>query len=295
MLHRTATRRACCSFTLLLVFSLPGLCEETAALTNDSIVMMTNAGLSIDLVIAKIRQAPRVDFKVEVDDLVQLKGARVPEEVIKVMLERSSATRWGQSAAAGAATSGAAPIVVTGDPWGGVREDLGIEFIKVALEVSGGTIPIKLLRGEMTTSGFMGYRLQFMDYPGLKARARTTERRPSLLVRSSSPVTGGHYFLAKLEADEDDSVRSLKVSSAKNRLKAAFGGSDRSFFEPDHDWVVEFAAVEESSEVWRVTPKQDLEPGEYGWYIDPRTMTLLSERSGLQSQQEGGLFDFGVD
>ncbi len=292
---RTCVRMRCFAWYLSVALTFMGAlavpAQSAAPLSNDAVIAMVQGGLDKEVVIAKIRQVSQVSFQLEVDDLLELKKASVPQEVISAMLDRSSASPWGHSSIPSASTPGA----IGGDPWAGAREDLGIEFIKVALLMPSGATPIKLLRGEMTSSGFLAYRLQFMDYPGLKARARTTERRPTLLVRSASPVTGGHYFFAKLEADEDDGIRSLKVSSARNRLKATFGGSDRSYLEPDHDWVVEFDVVEESPETWRVTPRVDLEPGEYGFYIDPRTMHLLSDRGGPQSQQEGGLFDFGVD
>ena len=43
-------------------------------------------------------------------------------------------------------------------------------------------------------------------------------------------------------------------------------------------------AFEETTGLWRVTPKTSLEPGEYGWYVDLGT-----------GPQADGLFDFGVD
>lgn len=54
-----------------------------------------------------------------------------------------------------------------------------------------------------------------MNYPGLRARVRTTDLRPSLLVRSAEPIEGGRFFLVRLEADDDDRCRSLELGSLK--------------------------------------------------------------------------------
>ncbi|MCB1056006.1 MAG: hypothetical protein KDD11_10925, partial [Acidobacteria bacterium] len=149
---------------------------------------------------------------------------------------------------------------------------------------SEGNRPLQILRGEISSTGFSAFRVLFMDYPGSHARVRTRDQRASLLIQSQTPLTGGRFFFARLDADEDDGVRSLKISSAKNRFKAGFGGSSRSIAEPDQDWVLPFNAVEESPGIWRVRSEVVLEPGEYGWYVDLGT-----------GPQQNGLFSFGVD
>jgi len=166
-----------------------------------------------------------------------------------------------------------------------VAASFGMNLVVVSLEAREGSSPLALLRGDMSSAGFGPYRNMFMNYPGLKARVRTADRRPSLLIKSSASLEGGRYFIAKLDPDQDDRVRSLKISSAKSGLQAVFGGSDRGLIAPDPDWVVLFEAVEESPGLWRVSPKQDLKPGEYGWYV--------SFNAG--GPQASGLFDFGVD
>lgn len=270
--------------TLALLGSLlagPSGSEEAKPLSNESVVTMVKAGLGTDLVIAKIRQAPAVGFQLEVDDLVALKQQKVPETVIQAMLERTTAPP----------PAAAAPPLAPGGPTGSSnafesqlefqREELGIDVIRVALAKGDSLERIRILRGELSTVA-MGMAA-FMDYPGLKARVRTAERRPPLMVKSTTPLTGSRYFLVRLDVDDDDGVRSLKVSSYKGRLKAMFGNS-RTAMEPDHDWVFEWSAEDTGNDVWKVVPKVDLEPGEYGWYAD----------FGAGAQQNG-IFDFGID
>lgn len=58
-------------------------------LTNNDIVKMAAAGLSAETIVAKI-QASRVDFRTDTDSLVALASARVPDAVIKAMIQRQA-------------------------------------------------------------------------------------------------------------------------------------------------------------------------------------------------------------
>lgn len=59
---------------------------EAAALTNADIIKLKAAGLSDELIIRKIRDS-RVDFRLEPDNLVELKTANISESVIGAMME----------------------------------------------------------------------------------------------------------------------------------------------------------------------------------------------------------------
>jgi hypothetical protein len=261
---------------VLNVVPCQGAEDEKEALRNSDILRMTESGLGNNLVVAKILESDLVDFDLEVDDLIELKNSGVSQEVIEAILGHKAPSVFDTESSSSEATS-----VSSVGPIGFMNEDLGIETIRVALETEEGQQPIRVQRGEFSTVA-MGM-LAFIDYPGLKARVRTQDRIPNLLVKSRSQLTGGRYFLARLDSDEDDGVRSLKVSSAKGRFKAMFGNS-RKMMEPDHDWVFPYTVEDLGDDVWRVTPEKELEPGEYGWYVDAG--------AGLQ---QPSIFDFGVD
>ncbi|HXO20951.1 MAG TPA: hypothetical protein VOA87_13635 [Thermoanaerobaculia bacterium] len=248
---------------LVVLLGFPLLAEEV--LTNQDVIRMVAAGLGEAVVVAKVREAPQVQFLLAVDDLLALRKAGVSEPVVQAMLDRAKPQ---------SAPQGPAPAM---------PEGLGMDLVTVSLKTEGGRAPLHLVRGDMSSAGFGPYRNSFMNYPGLHSKIRTRDRRPALLVKSETALAGGHYFFAKLDSDTGNGVRSLKVSSFKAGIRAMFG-SDRGAMAPDSDWVVPFEAVEESPGLWRVVLKHDLEPGEYGWYVD---MT-----AGLQG---AGLFDFGID
>ncbi len=56
------------------------------ALTNSNILELKKAGLSDDLIVAKIR-ASRGDYRLDTDDLIALKKAGLPDAAIRAMLE----------------------------------------------------------------------------------------------------------------------------------------------------------------------------------------------------------------
>lgn len=248
----------------MLSLALPLLAEET--LSNQDVVKLVSAGLGAEVVTAKVREAQKVDFHLGVDDLLALRKAGVGEKVVAAMLDREKP---------------AAPAPA--EPAAAMAESLGMDLVAVSLATADGTAPLRIVRGDMSSAGFGPYRNSFVNYPGLKARVRTRDRRPTLLVKSSSALAGGHYFFAKLDSDTGNGVRSLKISSFKSGLRAMFG-SDRGALAPDSDWVIPFETAEESPGLWRVSVKQDLEPGEYGWYVH---LTA--------GPQGAGLFDFGID
>jgi hypothetical protein len=249
---------------LLLLTLLPFRANAETPLTNQDVVKMVSAGLGEGLVIAKIREALQVNFKLETDDLVSLRQAGVSERIVQAMLDRNNPLQTGSRNPA--------------------SEQLGINHVTVALRTTEGTIPLQRAIGDVSSPGFGPYRNVFLNFPDLKAKVRTHDRRPLLLVKSPIDLRGNRFFLTKLDVDTRNVVRSLKISSARSMLKWSFKGNANELAAPDEDWTVPFDAVEESPGIWRVTPKGALEPGEYGWYGNVGTGT------------EGvGFFDFGVD
>lgn len=262
-----------CVLAVVFLLALSARAQEPA-LTNQDVVKMVSSGLGDELVMAKIREAPAAEFALEVDDLLALRSAGVSDKVVGVMLLRKQ----------GSLPPAPGTPKDPADPWASVPDHPLAGGAKVAIQSKGELRAITFLPGVMGSSGFAGFGANYMNYPGLRAEVRTSDRRPSLLVKAPGPLTTGRYFLTKLDQDKDDEVRSLKVAVMKAGLKAVFGGSGRATLAPDTDWTLPFDAVEESPGLWRVFPKQDLPPGEYGWYVD----------QGL-GYYASGLFGFGVD
>jgi hypothetical protein len=231
--------------------------SQETALSNRDVIKLVKLDLGDDVVIAKIRQAGSVDFDVTTDGLIQLKQASVSGRVIAAMLERTTAANERPVAA------------LPGRMPGGRSVDSFGQDVRIL--VGGKEIVLDGNQGDITTTGMWPVVMVYLDYPGLHARVRTSETRPALLVRSSHDPTA-YYYIGKLDANHDDNNRSLKIE------QKASGFSATTRVIPAGHWQVEYDASEASQGVWRIVPKRDLQPGEYGVVIPG-----------------GTLYEFGVD
>lgn len=267
--------RACLVLALVGfgVASHPRASQGEDVLTNQDVVKMVGAKLGDEVIVAKIREAPRADFQLSVDDLVGLRNAGVSEQVIHAMLERNRPER----------PRPARPTRSEGE---------------VSLKTSGGSIPLHLAIGEVSSAGMGPFTNVFMNYPGLRSQVRTGDRRPTLLVSCPSGPEVGHYYIAKLDPDRRHAVRSVKIGKGVRRVTHEGGR-----FAPDEDWIIPYDVKTEAPGSWTVTPQRDLPPGEYGFYINMET-TLggqvavegITTTTPQQTCFRGGvIYDFGID
>lgn len=229
-----------------------------AALTNDDIVKMASLGFGDDVIEAKIKQASAVSFKLEVDDLQKLKSAGVSQGVISAMLSRSSAGTAGGEEPAPGSPSGMVP------PYGFAG---GME-VKLATK-DHGELTLRAMSGSMSSTFAYVTTLIHINYPGLKSDVRTQDPRPTLLIRYRDNPKGS-FYLVSAEVDSRNNVRSVKMGNSR-----LFGMKNAGA--PDSDNQIDYDAVPESNDTWRITPKKDLRPGEYGMWRATQ------------------MYDFGVD
>lgn len=252
---------------LVLFVSTLGMAQgaREVPLSNEEVVNLCKLDLGDEVVIAKINQAKSVDFKLEISDLTKLKAEGVTKPVIAAMLTRATAPK-----AAPGGPAGFIPGSSANTPEEGV-------FMRRA----GKEVRMQSVQGDRSTTWAYVVMLTFLDFPGLHADLRTTERRPTIIIQSSKNPRG-RIFLVKCESNKKDNNRSVKIG------KAGFGGGSKSWSSPDSDWTAEFDTKEVSSTYWELTPKRDLEPGEYG-------ILYKGGFLGMLSGEQGELFDFGVD
>src|SRR6185369_12694199 len=60
-------------------------------LTNDQVITMVKAGLSTPIIVNKIRSS-KTNFNTSTDELIRLKQARIPDEIVNAMFEASTHT-----------------------------------------------------------------------------------------------------------------------------------------------------------------------------------------------------------
>ena len=248
-------KRLACALSIVLLSAAltPGLfarAEEKAAeaaLSNAEVVKLCKAGLGDGIVIAKVKEAPKTDFKLGTDDLIKLKQDGCSQGVIEAMLNRSA-----QSTASSSPKSGGSGGSTT-----------------VKLVTTAGETELSSMKGSHQTIMAFGVH-NFCEYKEFAADTRTKERKVSVLIATSEGLED-RVWLVAVEQDEDDQDRSVPLVSA-----GPWGG--RVADEPDGDAIVDCDIKQEKPGLWRLTPRKDLKPGEYGVYI-----------------VGGVLHDFGVD
>lgn len=247
--------RRCSAIVLAAVILL---CSSSAfaekPLTNGDVVKLSKLGLGDEAVVAKVRQAKEVDFLLETDDLAKLKAAGVSSKVIAAMLDRTAG-----STVSVVSTPGGSVAVSTGPP------------ATVNLILDGKAIPLTSTLGDPSSTYVYVTMLFWMNFPGLHATVRTTEKMPVVKI-SADRDPRSRYHVVRLDVNDKGNDRSLKMGRS-----GAF--SFRSGTTPDSDWTFAFDSVEEKRGVWRVSLKKPLPPGEYGVYA-------------VETHE---LYDFGVD
>jgi len=223
---------------LLMSIAVSGQESQRKRFGNDDVLALLKAGLGDSVVIAKIRQAPDVDFKLETDDLVRLKNGGATPDVISAMLARVTP----------------ATEAIT-RPRPGPEEMSRTGTVIFVTKDGRRDIPPSV--GEFSRTGFSFVKFTFLNYPGLGAKTRTDDRRPSVLVYSEFDPRE-HYYIVKLDVDTKINARSLKVEGKESAFSESAG------LRPASHWILDYASHEDQDGVWRMTPRADLEPGEYG-------------------------------
>ncbi|MEA2240426.1 MAG: hypothetical protein QOC81_5150 [Thermoanaerobaculia bacterium] len=241
---------------LMLVLSAVSVFGQGAALTNADVVKLVKLALGDDVVMAKIRQAPAVDFKLETDDLVALKSQGVSSKVITAMLDKS-----------GGGANGSVPAGPPGYPMNGSIPGM---VNRVDLVDSKGAHPITSQSGETSQTNYMVGMLLWFNVHDAHAITRTSDHDAFLRVYSPTRLDEVGAFV-RLDVNKED--RSLKIGSVN-----AFSFRGAMGFKVDEDFVIPSEVKQSSAGVWELRPKKPLGSGEFGFYTE-----------GMR------IFSFGVD
>ena len=214
------------------------------ALTNADVVRLMKLGLGDDVVIAKIHQAAAVNFDLSPDGLAKLKSNGVSKEAITAMLKRATPPSEQPQRVFLAAPNPGSP---------------GPE---VLLRSKDRDIELVGRQGVMSATIAFVAILRFCNYPGAASKILITDPRPVIVARLEGDPRDRQErslaFLVKLDPDRRGDKRSLKIGQLGARI--GFGS-------PDTDWTLPFDAEPDSPGLWRIIPKADLPPGEYGFYL----------------------------
>jgi len=235
MRYLTMSVRALAIVTTFTIATLPAYAESEASqpLTNADVVKLSSLGLGDEVVIAKIKQAPKVSFALEISDLERLQQQGVSKPVIAAMLNRAATAASSESSATNA------------EVWA-VSDGLNVEIPSVAgyVEASIG----QAFKQELLFS--------FKNKMAISAHGTAAKIRfkvpPTVLFTRYRPSEIG---VALLLVDAEKDKRYIAVVSR-------VGSNAGEFYPPEND--MKFTDERMKDGTYKLTFKKPLLAGEYG-------------------------------
>ena len=256
-------------FRLTLVLALAALTLFAATsltaqevLTNDSLIALKKAGLSDSIIISKIKSS-QTKFDVSTKGLIGLKNAGMSDQVIEAVVNAGSA------APAPAAAAPAAPAAAAVAP-SASRETIVHLMGGKSVELVPSNASMEI------NTGFFDSKSELV-LKGRKATYRIADKKPVFY----STWSANDAALVRLKPGSDHDDRNLKISSGSF---APFGGSIK-YGVRSEDKVDLEAAERDARGLYKLTPKEPLKPGEYGFVLT----------YGMAAGASGRVYDFGVD
>jgi hypothetical protein len=259
--------------TLVLVvaaLTLFGATSLTAqeVLTNDSLIALKKAGLSDSIIISKIK-ASQTKFDTSTKGLIALKSAGMSDQVIEAVVNAGSAAAPAAPAAPAAAAP-AAPATAAVAPGAAPRESILHLIGGKSVELAASNASLEVNTGFFDSKSELVLR-------GRKAPYRIADKKPVFY----STWSANDAPLVRLKPGSDHDDRNLKISSGSF---APFGGSIK-YGVRSEDKVDMEASEKDARGLYKLTPKEPLKPGEYGFVLT----------YGMAAGASGRVYDFGVD
>jgi hypothetical protein len=255
-------------------------------LTNQDVISMVQLGLSDDVIIAKIRAASAagagaVSFDTSVAGLKALKAGNVSDAVIKVMINPAPA-------ALAVVVNAAAPMTIDPNlppPEVGVYWRDGANFVLIP----GQAVSQAKVGGRAGSIFTDGLRNQHWDavLEGPTSRNRVRERRPPFYFYVPDGASAADYVLIRL--NKKGNRREFQVGS--------FGGITGGKTGVKRGKEVVFQAQHVGIRTYKITLDEDLDPGEYAFFMGTGQSTMMSgstggDRSG--GAAAGRIYDFTI-
>ena len=286
---------------VLAMFSAPLIAsaqEGGEVLTNDKVIMMTKAGLSASIIVSKIRSS-KTNFNVTTEELIRLKQARIPDDIINAMVEGSSRS------AATVSQMGAGDVarIDPHDPLS--AHEAGIYLLQ---EEGGQRQMLQLEPSISTQSKSGGWFKSAMTYgiAKVKSKAVLANANARLQINKPRPVfyfyfevknsglsnSGNVYASASTSPNEfvlvmmDEKKNNRELTVGQFNVFGAQSGTLDKYSRPfDYEKI--------APGVYKVTPRVDLADGEYGFFYGGSTPIAGYGYFGAGMSPK--IFDFGIN
>jgi hypothetical protein len=266
-------------------------------LTNEKVITMVKAGLSSGIIVNKIRSS-KTSFNTSTDELIHLQQSRVPPEIINAMVEAGSTG----STITSRTGAGDASKVDPNDP--ASAHEAGIYLFE---SKDGQRLMTQLEPSISTQSKSGGFFKSAMTYGIAKIKSKAVVANNSAKMQlptarpvfyfyfevknaglsnsgnaySGSSTSPNEFVLVKM--DQKKNSRELVVGQA-NLFGAESGTLDKYSRPFDYEKL--------APGVYKVTPKSDLDDGEYGFFYGGSTPIAAYGYFGAGISPK--IFDFGI-
>ena len=288
------------TFGFLMIVSTVAAQNGTGSaevLTNGNVITMVKAGLPSSIIVNKIRTAKN-NFNTSTEELIRLQQLHVPTEVLNAMVEASTAT----STMASRSGAGDVSKVDPNDPIS--AHEAGIYLLEVK---EGERLMTQLEPSISTQSKSGGFFKSAMTYGIAKIKSKAVIANSSARVQlnnarpvfyfyfevknaglsnsgnaySGSSTSPNEFVLVKM--DQKKNARELIVGQA-NVFGAESGTLDKYSRAFDYEKL--------APGVYKVTPRSELDDGEYGFFYGGSTPIAAYGYFGAGISPK--IFDFGI-
>jgi hypothetical protein len=273
------------SSSSLVAYAQEPRASSEEVLTNEKVITMAKAGLGTPLIISKIRSS-KTNFNVSTDELIRLKQARVPDDIISAMVDASVniSTTSSRTGAGDTAKSDPNDPLATHEAGIYLYQEKDGQKRMTQLEPS--------VSKQTKSGGFLASAVTYgvakikfkAALAGQNASLQIDERRPAFYfyfeVKSAGLSSNNYYATSPNEFvlvkfDAKGNTREVTVSQAN-----AFGAQSGTMDKAARGFKVEKLGPG----VYKVTPQEDLTEGEYGFY----------NGAGVGPSGGAKIFDFGI-
>jgi hypothetical protein len=256
--------------------------ELTTRMGNKEVIEMVSLGLSEELIIEKIRSAPETKFDTELEALKALKEAKVPDAVIKQMINPKAAPAV--AAAAAPVVNAAAKEVV--DPnlppkEVGVYWKNGSEFVYI----EGQNVSQAQIGGRAASKFTMGIKSKHWNayLNGPESKNRVKDPSPVFYFYVVEGTSANDFVLVKLDKKGDR--RQFEVGSI-----GGWTGQKSGLREGN---MKGFTAERVANRMYKVTLTEPLKGGEYGFFMGTGQQMAMNDKEAGGSAQ-GRMYDFSI-
>jgi hypothetical protein len=232
-------------------------------LDNDSVIKMTKAGLSDDLIISTIGGQPG-NYNTSADGLIALKGAGVSDKVVAAIVTKGSGPTAGAAAVAAPTATSASGLPAGIDEVGAYYQDKNGMWVALMPEVvnfkTGGALKAFATNG-IIKGDINGH------IPGPHAKMTLT-----------LPVVFAVYVQEGTAITEYQLLRLRPSNGSSREFRSVTGGVVHSSGGAARD-SVEFESKKIAPRVYQVTLKADAGKGEYG-LLPPGSVSSSNMASG---------------